>query len=134
MTAVEPQSDSLFSAVSEMGAYGGRRVTVTMHRDPEPVRRGPGRPRTARGPADATAPAYWTAGAEATILALVAAGHKVSTDDLHERFPHEPSASGAAFGALFQRLAGRGQLVEVGMVKSARPEARRRRVILWGAP
>jgi hypothetical protein len=94
--------------------------------------RGPGPGGPATGPEDAQAPPWWWEQAEATVLALVDSGHCVSSDDLHERFPDEPSASGAAFGGLFARLARQGRIVEVGMVKSRRPEARRRRIILWG--
>ena len=68
------------------------------------------------------------------MLALVAAGHTVSSDDLHQRYPLEPSATGAAFGGLFSRLSRDGKILEVGMIKSTRPEARRRRIIQWGRP
>ena len=95
---------------------------------------GPGPRPTSTGSLDAQAPAWWWAEAERVVLALVASGHRITTDDLHARFPDEPSASGAAFGGLFARLARAGKIVEVGMVRSRRPEARRRRVILWGAP
>ncbi|SNR95316.1 hypothetical protein [Blastococcus mobilis] len=67
-------------------------------------------------------------------MALVDSGHQVSSDDLHERFPDKPSATGAAFGGLFARLARQGRIVERGWVRSRRPEARGRRVVLWGAP
>lgn len=108
------------------------RVEIVLRDDEH--RSGPGpRPETT-GPRDASAPAWWIAEAERIVLALVDAGHSVSADDLHERFPHEPSATGAAFGALFARLASAGRIVEVGMVRSRRPEARRRRIILWGRP
>jgi hypothetical protein len=96
--------------------------------------RGPGPAAATTGPEDAHAPAWWWAEAERVVLALVESGHRISSDDLHERFPDEPSASGAAFGGLFARLARAGRIVEVGMVKSRRPEARRRRIILWAAP
>ncbi len=76
---------------------------------------------------------WWWAEAERIVLALVAAGHTVTSDDLHERFPDEPSATGAAFGGLFSRLAAAGRVVEVGWAKSRRPEARRRRIVVWGA-
>jgi hypothetical protein len=96
--------------------------------------RGPGPPPATVGPADAHAPAWWVEDAERLVLALVDVGHTVSSDDLHAQFPNEPSASGAAFGALFARLARQGKLREVGTVRSRRPEARRRRIILWGRP
>ena len=122
-------SDVLFDAAVERNAYG----TETTFTLPEQVR-GPGpRPRTT-GPRDAGAPAWWWADAERIVLALVDDCHGVTSDDLHQRFPDEPSASGAAFGGLFARLAHAGLLVEVGMVKSRRPEARRRRIVLWGRP
>lgn len=96
--------------------------------------RGPGPPPATTGPGDAQAPAWWLDEARRIVLALVDVGHTVSSDDLHERFPNEPSASGAAFGALFARLAREGKLREVGTVRSRRPEARRRRILLWGRP
>lgn len=68
------------------------------------------------------------------MLALVAAGHPVTSDDLHERFSAEPSATGAAFGGLFAKLAHAGKLVEVGYERSRRPAARGRKLTVWGAP
>lgn len=96
--------------------------------------RGPGPRPATTGPEDADAPPWWWAEAERVVLALVDAGHQVSADDLRQKYPAEPSASGAAIGALFARLARQGRIREVGMVKSRRPEARHRRIILWGAP
>lgn len=118
----------LFGAAVVRNAYG----TETTFSIP-PYVRGPG-PRTTTGPQDAQAPAWWWAEAERIVLALVDAGHRVSSDDLHERFPDEPSATGAAFGGLFARLAHAGKIVEVGTIKSGRSEARRRRIIVWGRP
>jgi hypothetical protein len=86
------------------------------------------------GPEDAGAPDWWWREAEAAVRDLLDRKGTVTSDDLHERFPHEPSASGAAIGGLFARLSRAGMLREVGMVKSRRPEARRRRIILWGRP
>lgn len=120
---------ALFDAVTERHAYGR-----TTRLEPSEYVRGPGPRPAATGPGDAGAPAWWWDEAERVVLALVDSGHSVTSDDLHERFPDEPSASGAAFGGLFARLARSGRIVEVGMVKSRRPEARRRRIILWGAP
>lgn len=110
------------------------RVDIVLPDDAEDPRRGAGpRPPTA-GPQDAAALAWWSTEAERIVLALADSGHRVSSDDLHGRYPHEPSASGAAIGALFARLARAGRLVEIGMVRSRRPEARRRRIVLWAAP
>jgi hypothetical protein len=120
---------ALFDTVVDSHAYG--RTTTLV---PSEYVRGPGPLLATTGPEDAQAPAWWWAEAERIVLALTDSGHGVSSDDLHERFPDEPSASGAAFGALFAKLAREGKLREIGMVKSRRPEARRRRIILWGAP
>jgi hypothetical protein len=119
---------ALFDTVVDSHAYG-RSTTLV----PSEYVTGPGPRPVSTGPNDAEAPAWWWAEAERVVLALTDSGHGVSSDDLHERFPHEPSASGAAFGALFAKLAREGKLREIGMVKSRRPEARRRRIILWGA-
>ena len=121
---------ALFDAVVERLAFG--RPTTTLV--PSEYVRGPGPRPTPRGPQDAQAPPWWLEGAERIVLALVDSGHRVTSDDLHDRFPDEPSASGAAFGGLFARLARQGRIIEVGMVRSRRPEARRRRIILSGAP
>ncbi len=118
---------ALFDAVVEVDAYSKTTTLV-----PSKYVRGPAPRPPATGPEDAEAPAWWWAEAERVVMALVDSGHGVSSDDLHERFPAEPSASGAAFGALFAKLARAGHIREVGMVKSRRPEARRRRIILWG--
>lgn len=131
------EPDTLFDAIAEHGAYGNRRVTVTMHEPgepPVPGPRGPGR-RVTSGPTDAAAPAYWLQDAEAVILATVRAGRTVSADDLHELYADEPSATGNgnAYGRLFSSLAARGLLREAGWVRSTRPEARGRRVVLWAA-
>lgn len=115
------------------------RVAFVIRADDEPRGqqhrhvRGPG-PRRTTGPQDAEAPAWWTAEAERIVLALVAAGHTVTSDDLHERFPDEPSATGAAFGGLFARLAAAGRIAEVGWARSTRPAARKRRICVWGPP
>ncbi len=118
----------LFDAVVERNAYG----TETTFSIP-PYVRGPGR-RTTSGPQDAQAPAWWWAEAERIVVALVDAGHTVTSDTLHERFLDEPSATGAAFGGLFARLAAAGRIVEVGWAKSTRPAARGRRIVVWGQP
>lgn len=128
MTA--PDEPALFTATVTSTAYG----RVTEFDVPDDTRRGPGPRKPTTGPRDATAPAWWFAEASTIVLDLVADGHRVSVDDLHERYPYEPSASGAAFGALFARLAKDGRLVEVGWERSRRPEARARRVVLWGSP
>lgn len=94
---------------------------------------GPGR-RTTSGPQDAQAPAWWWREARTVVLNVVNAGGTICSDDLHDAFPTEPSATGSAIGGLFARLAHEGLIVEVGMVKSRRPEARRRRIITWGRP
>lgn len=94
------------------------------------VGRGP-RPATT-GPEDATAPPWWVEAAERAVLSRIAKGETASSDTLHEDVPDEPSASGAAYGALFARLARAGLIREVGMTRSTRPSARRRRIILWG--
>ena len=127
-----PDDGALFGATVSVGAYGNRTTSYVL---PDTSRvRGPG-PRTpTTGPMDAEAPQWWWAEAERTVLALVAAGHTVSSDDLHQRYPLEPAATGAAFGGLFNRLSRDGKLREVAMTKSTRPEARRRRIILWGRP
>jgi hypothetical protein len=119
----------LFDAVVEQHAYG-RTTTFVMSE----YATGPGPRPATTGVADAGAPPWWWDEAERTVMTLIDSGHQVTSDDLHERFPDEPSASGAAFGGLFARLARQGRIREVGMVKSRRPEARRRRIILWGAP
>lgn len=92
---------------------------------------GPRPPTT--GPRDARAPIFWQTEARRIVLALVNAGHLVSSDDLHDRFPDEPSATGAAFGALFKSMAKQGQLRLVEHRPSRRPEARGRVVGLWTA-
>ena len=127
MTA--PDEPALFTATVTSTAYG----RVTAFDVPDDTRRGPGPRKPTTGPKDAVAPAWWVEEASRIVLALVADGRRVSVDDLHERYPYEPSASGAAFGALFARLAKDGRLVEVGWERSRRPEARARRVVLWGA-
>ncbi|WP_158579873.1 hypothetical protein [Geodermatophilus marinus] len=120
---------ALFDAHVEVDAYS-RRTTLV----PSAYVTGPGPRPATTGREEAQAPAWWWAEAERIVLALIDSGHQVSSDDLHQRYPHEPSASGAAFGALFAKLARAGRIREVGMVRSRRPEARRRRIILWGAP
>ncbi len=126
-----PDDGALFGAAVSVGAYG--RTTSYTLPDANHVR-GPGPRPPTTGPRDAEAPTWWWAEAERIVLALVASGHLVSSDDLHQRYPHVPSATGAAFGGLFSRLARDGKIREVGMIKSTRPEARRRRIILWGRP
>jgi len=129
-----PDDDVLFGAAVSVGAYGNRTTRYTLPNDASPHVRGPGTRPPTTGPRDAEAPAWWWAEAERIVLALVAAGDTVSSDDLHQRYPLEPSATGAAFGGLFSRLSQAGKIREVGMIKSTRPEARRRRIILWGRP
>ncbi len=126
----EPDDGALFGAAVSVGAYG-RTTSFTL---PGEHVRGPGPRPPTTGPRDAEAPAWWWSKAEAVVLALVATGHTVTSDDLHDRFPDEPSATGAAFGGLFSRLAKAGKIREVGMTQSRRPEARRRRIIEWGRP
>lgn len=127
----EPDDGALFGAAVSVGAYG-RTTSYTL---PDAHHgRGPGPRPPTTGPSDAEAPAWWWSEAERIVLALVAAGHTVSSDDLHQQYPHVPSATGAAFGGLFSRLSRAGKIREVGMTKSTRPEARRRRIILWGLP
>lgn len=121
----------LFEVVSSVGAYGTQNYTFT---EPVDAVRGRGPRRTTSGPQDAAAPAWWFAEAERIVLALVDVGHTVTSDTLHERFPDEPSATGAAFGGLFARLSAAGRLVEVGWAKSTRPAARGRRIVAWGRP
>lgn len=120
---------ALFEAVVERNAYG----TETTFSIPPYVSRGPGR-RTTTGPQDAQAAVWWWREAMTVVLDVVNAGGTICSDDLHDAFPEEPSASGAAFGGLFSRLAHEGRIVEVGMVKSRRPAAHRRRIITWGRP
>jgi len=127
----EPDDGALFGAIVARGAYGNRTTSYTLL-DTSHVR-GPGPRPPTTGPMDAEAPQWWWSEAERIVLALIAAGHTVSSDDLHQRYPDEPSATGAAFGGLFSRLSRDGKIREVGMTKSTRPEARRRRIILWGA-
>jgi hypothetical protein len=122
-------SPGLFEAVVEPHPYG--RTTTLV---PSKYVRGPGTCPVITGPEDAEAPTWLGVEAERVVLALVDSGHAVSADDLRDRYPHEPSASGAAIGALFARLARAGRIREVGMVRSRRPEARGRRIVLWGAP
>jgi hypothetical protein len=136
----------LFGASVERNTYGSE-TTFSMpdddeglgSREPKPSeddedhRRGPGRPARTTGADDARAPRYWTVEAERIVLALVESGHRVTSDDLRERFADEPSATGAAIGSLFKRMAARGQLVLVGHRPSTRPEARGRVVGLWAA-
>lgn len=123
-----PEPDGLFDAVVTVSAYG-RSVAFDV---PDDSRRGPGPRRPTTGPQDAGAPAWWFAEAERIVLALVAAKHTVTSDDLHARFPDEPSATGAAFGGLFSRLSASGRIVEVGWARSQRPAARGRRIVVWG--
>lgn len=127
----EPDDGALFGAAVTVSAYG--RTTSYTLPDANHVR-GPGPRPPTTGASDAEAPQWWWAEAERIVLALVAAGHTVTSDDLHKRYPHEPSATGAAFGGLFSRLSRAGKIREVGMTKSSRPEARRRRIIQWGRP
>ena len=128
----EPDAAALFGATVSVGAYGNRTTTFALPDDS--YVRGPGPRPPTTGPRDAEAPQWWWSEAERIVLALVAAGHLVSSDDLHQRYPDEPSATGAAFGGLFSRLSQAGKIREVGMIKSTRPEARRRRIIAWGRP
>jgi hypothetical protein len=119
---------ALFGASVERNAYG-----TEVAFDIPPYVRGPGvRPTT--GPADATAPAWWVAEAEQAVLDLTAGGHSVTSDDLRERYRDEPSATGAAIGALFKRMANNGLLQLVGHCPSTRPEARGRVVGIWRRP
>ena len=126
----EPNDGALFGAAVSVGAYGNRTTSYTLP-DANHVR-GPGARPPTTGPRDAEAPHWWWAQAEHAVLALVAGGGTCTADDLHQRFPDEPSATGAAFGGLFARLASAGQIVEVGWARSRRPAARGRRVIVWG--
>ena len=120
---------ALFDAIVERPAFG--RPTTTLV--PSEYVRGPGPCPIPRGPQDAEAPPSSVDHAERIVMALVESGHGVSSDNLHSRFADEPSASGAAYGALFARLAREGRIIERGWV-TRRPEARGRRVVLWGAP
>jgi hypothetical protein len=120
---------ALLDPVVDSHAYG--RTTALV---PSEYVLGPGSRQVTTGPEDAEAPAWWRAEAERVVLALIDSGHSVTADDLHERYPHEPSTSGAAIGALFAGLARAGRVREIGMVRSRRSEARRRRIIQWGAP
>lgn len=129
----EPDDGALFGATVSVGAYGNRTINYALPDDASPHVRGPGPRPPTTGPGDAVAPAWWWSEAEAIVLALVAAGRTVTSDDLHERFPDEPSATGAAFGGLFARMAHTGSIAEVGWRKSMRPAARGRRVVVWGA-
>ena len=127
----EPDDGALFGATVARGAYGNRITSFTL---PEANHvRGPGLRRPTTGPRDAIAPHWWWAEAERAVLALVANCGTCTADDVHQRFPDEPSATGAAFGGLFTRLASAGRIVEVGWARSQRPAARGRRVIVWGA-
>jgi hypothetical protein len=119
---------ALFGASVERNAYG----TETTFTIPDHVRgRGPRPPAT--GPHDARASRYWTVEAERIVLALVESGHRVTSDDLRERFADEPSATGAAIGALFKSMSSKGLLRLVGHRPSTRPEARGRVVGIWSA-
>lgn len=118
---------ALFGVSGSVGAYGDRHVEYSYDQ------RGPGPRRPTSGPQDARAPKYWTVEAERIVLALVQSGHTVTSDDLRERFAAEPSATGAAVGALFKRLARRGLLELVEHRPSTRPEARGRVVGVWRA-
>lgn len=120
---------ALFGAHVNRNAYGQE----TVYSELEHVR-GPGPRPPTTGPEDAAAPAWWWEEAERVVLALVTAGERVSSDDLHERFAHEPSATGASYGALFAGLARRGLIAEAGMMRSRRVQARGRRIVVWGAP
>ncbi len=126
----EPDDGALFGAAVSVGAYG--RTTSYTLPDANHVR-GPGPRPSTTGPSDAEAAHWWWAEAEHGVLALVANGGTCTADDLHQRFPDEPSATGAAFGGLFARMAHAGSIVEVGWRKSERPAARGRRVVVWGA-
>ena len=132
MTA--PEQDGLFGATVTNGAYGrSTSYDLGSYDEASPPRsRGPGPRPPTTGPRDAGAPAWWWREGEAFVLAQVASGRTVSTDDLHEHFLGEPSATGAAFGGLFARLSSAGRIVEVGWARSQRPAARGRRVVVWG--
>lgn len=119
----------LFDAVVDSHPYG--RTTTLV---PSKYLTGPGPRPASTGPKDAQAPDWWWREAEAAVFDLLAINGTVTSDDLHDRFPDEPSASGAAIGGLFARLSNAGRIREVGMVKSRRPEARRRRIVVWGRP
>lgn len=126
-----PDGGALFGATVARGSYGNRIHSVTLPKANHV--RGPGLRRPTTGPRGAEAPLWWWAEAERAVLALVANDGACTADDLHQRFPDEPSATGAVFGGLFARLASAGQIVEVGWARSRRPAARGRRVIVWGA-
>lgn len=120
---------ALFDVTASVGAYGSRNVQYDI---PDYIR-GPRRTCTTTLE-DAAAPAWWWSEAEQVVMDIISINGKVSSDDLHEHYADEPSATGAAFGGLFSRMANAGKLVEVGMTKSRRPEARKRRIIVWAAP
>lgn len=121
---------ALFTPVISTHPDHGSRVSWA---EPAPAW-GPAAPQPTRGAQDARAPRYWLAEAERVVLALARSGHTVTSDDLRERYQDEPSATGAAVGALFKRLAGQGQLELVGYRPSTRPQARGRVVGIWQAP
>lgn len=115
----------LFGAAVVRNAYGSE-TTFTI----PPYVRGPGR-RTTTGPQDAQGPNYWMAEAEALVMRLVRDHGEVTSDDVRAVYRDEPSATGAAIGALFKRLGRQGRLVLVAHRPSSRPEARGRVVGVW---
>lgn len=121
---------ALFEVTSTVGAYGSRNYTFTEPVDVDVVR-GPGPRPPTTGPRDAQAPAWWAAEAERLVLRLVREHGQVTSDDVRAVYSDEPSATGAAIGALFKRLGRQGRLTLVAHRPSIRPEARGRVVGVW---
>jgi len=110
------------------------RVALVLPDEPDDRRRGHGPRPPTTGPADATAPAWWTAEAEQVVMRLVREHGEVTSDHVRAAYPDVPSASGAAIGAMFKRLGRQGRLVLVAHRPSSRPEARSRVVGVWRQP
>jgi hypothetical protein len=142
VTALEP-NDGLFDVVPGTTSYKPQPTFVLpgeeqVGRPGEDQvgrhhRRGPG-PRVTTGPQDAKAPDYWKREAEALVLILARHHGYVTSDDLHAHYPDNPSATGAAIGALFRRLSQQGRLVLDHHRPSTRPEARSRYLGVWRLP
>lgn len=140
MTAAQP--DGLFDVVPATTSYKPQPTFVLPddeqpgRRDEQPAldhRRGPA-PRRTEGPEDAKAPDYWKREAEAVVFNIVRTRGEVTSDDLRVRYPHHPSATAAAIGALFRSFSKQGRLVLDHHRPSGRREARGRVVGVWRLP
>jgi len=133
----ETDEDTLFVVVPGTTSYRPKPTFLLPDEDlgraDEDHRRGPG-PRAPQGPQDAAAPGYWQAEARQLAMEIAADEGEVSADRLRERYPHLPSASGSAWGALFRTLAREGKLLLVGYRPSTTPSSHGRVVGVWRLP